>query len=654
MPYRNQLRETFAATDVKRVAIVDDAFDEPDFDRLEQTGFAAIRTAIDDLLDRAANEAGVLSTLQQATSLPPEVMKDRLQEPATFKPLWELFALADPAGELYGFLAPLFGVLGAERRDKLHPLLLLRELVRESTGAAVTTFDSSTTAADVSEFDLILLDFYLAPPNASGRMTAAGKREARGKSIEFLARLVEATPIRTPLVLLISSLASVDDLPDFRREAKMLMSKLAFLPKDFVASDPPRAQHAILSLVKNRPKADALVGLLQTWRETVNEAAEELMVRVRELDLTDYSYLQAYRLAAEKTPLAQYLTWLFSGQLTDLVELGLQKKKAERLVKNIDLPEPVPGLVAPTPGIARVYSALTTSRVPVASGSFKPRAWSGDIYLATARYNDIYGKKLATPRRHKALPEILAVITPACDLVPGRGAGPKLKTVTMIGGTLAPLKDSVHPDFSLIMLNEKPFVVTWDPKWPVTMALDAMGPGPGSSMSNRYQWVGRLRDLYHAELQHKLMSDVSRVGLPVAPTMPENVPLRILALTRVQSASPYEIVVEHEIEAGAAWTFAGERGKRSFCLRADLAWTVRDWVRKASGTTKALTSLRGLVDNPAYIGAMQSPVHFSGEKNAVAGTGAGMQAISFKRVSQPMAETAASDTVALVIALGIG
>jgi hypothetical protein len=652
MPYRDLLRQTFTDCGIARVAIVDDAFDEVDFTLLEQIQYAALRTALDDLLDEPEGHGELIALVETAVGQPLAVVRDTLTDEVTYTKLWDLFIAANPADPAYDLLSPLFGDLGADKRDKLHPLIILRDLIQTTTDAKVETFDSATTADDVLEFDMVLLDFYLAdevPAKPGAKLTAAMKRAARKRSINFLAELVAKKPDRTPLVMLISSMAGPGDLPAFRDEADMLMSKMSFLPKEYAEQDIARAQHTIMTLAKHRPHADALVNLLSMWKSAVDEASKQLMVSVRELDLTDYSYLQAYRLASEKTPLAQYLTWLFNGQLADLVERGLRDKGVETIVNGLSLPDPIPGIIAPTPGIARVYSALTTSRIPVGSGSFQPKAWAGDIFLETRRYNEIYGQSLPVRRRQKAMPEIMAVVTPACDLVPGRKGGSTLRTVTMIGGSLVPLGDSVHPNVHLVMLNDRPFMILWDPKWPVTMGIDAMGPG--SSMAGRYQWVGRLRDLYHAELQHKLLADVGRVGLPVAPTMPESVSFRVLA--RTATATPnYEVVLEHEAEAHAAWTFAGEKGKRSFCLRADVAWEVRRWVNDKAGGGRPLIALRKQVEEAAFLKDMQSPVHFGDNKDVV--SGAGSAQVRYRRVKDPMTVTSAEDTVGLVVAVGTG
>ncbi|RWB50229.1 MAG: hypothetical protein EOQ42_28150, partial [Mesorhizobium sp.] len=295
MPYRDLLRKTFADCGIKRVAIVDDAFDEVDFGILEQTQFAALRTALDDLTDEPNGRGELIAVVEKAAGMPLADIRGKLADKATQTKLWDLFVASSPADPAYRLLTPLFGGLGADKRDKLRPLIILTDLIHTTTNAAVETFDSATTADDVLDFDMILLDFYLAdevPAKPGAKLTAAMKKAARKRSINFLSDLVRKKPDRTPLVMLISSMAEPGDLPAFRDEADMLMSKMSFLPKEYAEKDIARAQHTIMTLAKHRPHADALVNLVSMWKAAVDEASKKLMVTVRELDLTDYSYLQ--------------------------------------------------------------------------------------------------------------------------------------------------------------------------------------------------------------------------------------------------------------------------------------------------------------------------------------------------------------------------
>ena len=107
-----------------------------------------------------------------------------------------------------------------------------------------------------------------------------------------------------------------------------------------------------------------------------------------------------------------------------------------------------------------------------------------------------------------------------------------------------------------------------------------------TALAGRYKWVARLRDLYHAELQHMLFASVGRVGLPVPPPLPEYVSVRILARTGAGDTK-YKVVKDLDGARHSAWTFGADERHRAFCLRDDLAWEIADWVKDLEAKIEA-------------------------------------------------------------------
>lgn len=641
MPNINELREILNKNDVKRIAIVDDAYDPLDLSALEAAGKRQVRNAIVDMVERRDDDAAVdgdadaLAALEGASGGEAAEVAKKLDDDATLTTLWNAFIGSDPDTPFADLLRPMFGAEGVDRAAKLRPLRRLKAIIEDKTDAAISEFGSDTAGADVADFDMVFLDYYLSgavPAVVGVGVKKKDKDDARDKSVRFLKGLIEKAD-RIPLVMLISSAATAADLPKFRQDTAMLASKLSFLPKEFAIKDPTRAQHVIMALAKFRGESDALWKLVETWQGVVAEAATEVLLSLRELDVMDFSYIQEFRLAEEKTPLAQYLIWLLGGKLTDQVEQLMHNRKAEDLVRTVTLPQAVPGRVGPTAAITGLYSAATTSRLMVTNDTFKPKTWSGYIYIDTASYNKIFGKDLKVRRRAKNLPQVLAVLTPACDLVPGRAKDDKLKTVTLIGGSLIPLDEAANPSNHLIMLNDKPFLIEWNTKWPVTMTVEAMAT---ENLGGRYQWVGRLREMYHADLQQKLMADVGRVGLPVAPPMSELVGVRVLART-AGGPNGWTQVVEHDAKDRAAWTFPASKGKRAFCLREDVVWEIRNWVLENAAGDKWGRALKDKIEDGAIVGELQLPVPFQ-KADDVTGTTKSILYRRAKNVADVIAE----------------
>lgn len=109
------------------------------------------------------------------------------------------------------------------------------------------------------------------------------------------------------------------------------------------------------------------------------------------------------------------------------------------------------------------------------------------------------------------------MITPECDLVArapkGRRAAPRL---TAVAGRLNPLSG---PDTSVadFLIHETAMAnVTWSTKDLRTIEYGMVGAKDG------YHLIGTLRPLYAQELQRRVLNELGRVGIAVAPAMAVN------------------------------------------------------------------------------------------------------------------------------------
>lgn len=605
MSYQDRLRDAFHKGGIEHVAIIDDGYDAPTVERLPDRDRAAFRAHLRDAMadgdpDRLGEGLGRhgIGSLQEVL--------DGFENDDRLRLLWNVLRAVDRATPLGTLLRRLFVTYEVDRRDKLAALDSLERLILGISGKRPAPFDSRTQPKELIEYDLVFLDFYLEAPVTPGAGAQAGPTAAaRDRSMAFLKELVEANPRRLPLVMLISSEARAADLPDFRRHASILASAIQFLPKKDIEADTFYAQAALLGLVIRRREVTALWDLLGLWRGSVEAAQKSLLNVVRELDLPDYSYLQTYRLTNERVPLAHYLVWLFNGYLSSLVEQQLHDVSAAKLIGTLALTDAVPGRIAPTEAISTLYGAITTSTVPMGLADFAPKAWAGDIFLRVDKWRLIFGEpEVAHSAAKKAMPEVLAVITPACDLVPERSDN--LRAVTTIGGTLHKLEAATQPTTHFVIIKEQRFHVTWHPKWPVAIPIESLDGT--TALDGDYVWVGRLRELYHADLQQLLTKDLGRVGLPVVPPLPHWFGLRVLA----KVDGRFEEAFSCSADDRAAWMFFNTKDKADVMLhlREDVAWRIRAWVRKrlAGATDKAGVKLREKVDLPELIEALQMPV----------------------------------------------
>lgn len=627
MTFLESLGKAFETQGIKQIAIVDDGYDEPTYMKLSETHRTRFHALVDDAIDDEENEDTEASCIAAGFGGLAEI-RERIETPEYFSRLWGQYQTLSQDDLFRKLVHELVKGFVSERRDKLASLDKLEKLIIDSCNIKPEKFGSDANADHMAQYELIFLDFYLEEQSAADGGGREDQDLSRERSQEFLRKLIKASPARVPLVMLISSEAKASDLPEFRTHTKILASALHFLPKNQIENNTMRAQATILGLIKQREEVTALAKLLDLWQNEVKTAADDLMEVVRELELSDYAYLQKYRLNYEKVPLGHYLVWLFNGFLAGKVEEGLHSVEVLKLVKSLATSEDFPSRVAPTKAISDLYGAVTTSSVPMEidlreveatddvvqqSDAFKPVAWAGDVFVR----EDVWQKAggYADPRQAKfdyPMPEAFAVVTPACDLVPGRSD--KLKTVSAIGGTLVALDEASKPTTHFLTLHEdKRFHVEWNSKWPLAIPIGAMNGS--SAFEGRYRWVGRLRELYHADLQYSLVSDLGRIGLPVVPTMPDWTALRVLARINKE----YEEIVSYSASEKIAWVFfqASSGTERLLHLREDLVWELRDIIHdkiSASAGSKSLTRLKAHIDSEEFVKFLQHPIRVKGEQ----------------------------------------
>ena len=106
--------------------------------------------------------------------------------------------------------------------------------------------------------------------------------------------------------------------------------------------------------------------------------------------------------------------------------------------------------------------------------------------------------------------------SPGSNILGSRGGGTKVKRLLTMDGELRGFdEDSASAD-QFIFYNKKPYSLKWNPKalntFPVT--------GPSSLGELRgVKFLGTLRPLYAQEVQRLALTDLSRIGLAVAPIM---------------------------------------------------------------------------------------------------------------------------------------
>ncbi|HMQ92625.1 hypothetical protein [Amaricoccus sp.] len=414
-------------------------------------------------------------------------------------------SIYDPAGR--------FNLLKGSNLSFVRPLL---RLLSKCNGVRVVRIGSNDAAAELGaeEAQVVFVDYYLDRSfNQDSDPDGQQGEAARAASIRVLRSVLDAQPGTGPSVMLMSSHAVADRAPDFRKEVRggknpIFASRFQYMAKEDLKEErdgsieiAPGAADALLDIAQRHAFAGAIEDALTHWKKGVDTALESTWTTITELELKDFAYLSRFRLAEEGQPLSTYLEWFFSEVLVDAIARSVAWDVPSWAVLDAAGKKGNPGsqiegaFDGPTGAVAKLYYRARVDERPDRQNRDMR---VGDIYIGTEPG------------------EVLAVVTPECDLVArknGRRAAPRL---TVVGGKLQPLSgpDTSVSDF-LIRDNELVNVL-WNTKDVRTIEYGSIGIEGG------YTLLGTLRPLYAYELQRRVLNELGRIGLAVAPAMAIN------------------------------------------------------------------------------------------------------------------------------------
>jgi hypothetical protein len=571
------LTVAFKENKVLRIAIVDDGYDSPEATTLSEQDWLAITTAVDEAEGNLGPHAEVLKQLGE---LPAHGGLHSEQVHALWTHYEALNALPKEkagADEIGDKLAKAFGPFASRKMQKLHQLRHVEDVARRATGELPTTFHSGVTAAELEGFDLVFLDFFLGDEvDQNGAISLDMRLAAESRAhtlVKDVNELVKPKP--APLFIVISSLATNENVPDFRDKAKLLGSKFRFLSKVDIANDPSRRDFVLRNIVRQKAAGDAIELLTRQWEASIAKALEQMMGSIRRLDITDYAYITDYRLTEEKVSLLNYLTWLYNSYLGSFVEEHLATTPSAAIEPLTSLGSKS-AILRPMSEVPRIYSRITTTKVTEFSDGEAAKVSTGDIFVRKGRLEKYVGPLAiqesaaanappsandpvpvrmehaqeasvaatdgagpavgpVAPTQGDAMsipqPDVIAVVTPVCDLVPGRI---RAKNVVLVGGALTELSKAKVASNHLLVYErtggQQPveFQIEWDTKAPVTFPIGSFD-GQGI-VGTDYIHVTRLRELYSAEVAQNLAADLARVGVPIAPPFTRALEVEVRAL----------------------------------------------------------------------------------------------------------------------------
>ena len=513
MNYALQIIETFKASSVERILVIDDAYDPPEFDPEFDGDMVDILSAGD--LREHVNEH-VLSEEDREAAI--EALNnselDNSAIPAALAGLYQVFVdtradVVDPGG--------VFAAAKGATLDALDPLVELLDLCSDDPRIVkVGTAEALGASGDLQP-DLIFMDFYLSPPERTTKdITKAQWDGDRARSINLLKSILAALANKVPAVVLMSSQDVSNRKGAYlsRLEDRVMALRFGFLLKDWVqgrGQDLTASGYAADVLMDTSGSFEfgrALETALKAWKVGAEEALKQLYSELREFDVKDFAYLLRFRLYEEGEPFADYLEWFLGDSLRAIVDDRVDWRTCEfRRLNDRSLTEAIEGAHPfPSPRLAKFFHRLRfNSRERRPRGRFA----LGDLFVSP---------------NHKS---VRMVVSPDCDLVPRNRAATRILT---IGGSIRGLHEDHAWAGELIFYNS-PRAIKWNYKDLMTHQF-----GECSSLQvddKSYTYFASMRPMSAQTIQKAVLADLSRVGLAVPPTVDVGAPVRVYLKRKV-------------------------------------------------------------------------------------------------------------------------
>ena len=502
MGHEKRIVDAFNANAISKILLVDDAYDPPDLNTEMIADWAEFLESEDG--DSHCVEHGIAKeVIDAATSAALEAIPDSDELEAVQRTFYATFKRTgqgcDPGSHFELLKGPALAIL--------QPLYSLLKKCGERV--EVRTAGRLDCKERYNEFqpDVLFVDYYLGEDVLpSGPVAQHKKTQARRASIEFLKSVVASTTEEyLPAIVLMSSY-NVSNVDQYRHDAgnwQIMSLRFQYLNKNLVRHTGEgieiahEAADVLLDTSQGYMFGQYLQRALLQWRLGAELALQSLLKEVGDLHIKDFAYLMRFRLHDEGQPLSEYLEWLLGeclkGSISDMV--NWKHGSLLSLDSGNNMGTSIEGAYdGPTLRIAEFFH-----RVRIDENSSRTRSGYqlGDLFVQ--------------PRGK----DIRAVITPDCDLVMRKGRA-KVSTVLTMGGTLNSFDEEGSSADDFFLRGKRAYSLRWNPKDLATFPIT----GQESLQEHEgLRFVGTLRPLYAQEMQRRALTDLSRVGLPVAPAL---------------------------------------------------------------------------------------------------------------------------------------
>ena len=522
------LKELCERRNIKKIAMVDDVFDVPTPEGLDRNRYLEFRQRYND-------DKNLKRSITWVSGTDPGILPsfDDLDDDQ-LAPLWKSVWKPQLGGRsLTKDHAQALRNLFSEHRDGLLGMLdtvvkLLSFFRNDLNLNAVTVHSTDYDTDEVAKAQIILIDYFLGKD-----LTAS---EAFETTLEVVKNVVDAArqaKRSVPSFLLVSARPNDVEVEKFRYGAQLMKSRFRFFDKEDFRSERIKNLVNLHDLIDASDRTETMERLIEDWQRGARKAIDTVREQMLALDVSDFVYLDCYRLKHEGRSIGNYLRWFLTASLNATVTGTLTKElwqdaddlklfsvvdesgqlDEKTLIKTFD---------GPSDAIGRVYGdILFDESRGTGECAFPSRISPQDLVEG-----DIFVQSRGKGKRKYDDAKIRMVMTPNCDLISRMPSeAPYAQSVLLLPGILKRTEqEDTDGNFSRDYFIRVPqgnemclLRIVWDFRNPISKdwsTISHNGPGRG------FKRLGRLRELYFHKIRDEFVSHLTRIATKVAPLFP--------------------------------------------------------------------------------------------------------------------------------------
>ncbi len=295
------LKELFSINNISKVAIIDDAFDDPSKENITLNNIKTFLNAT--AKEKDAKESWVKHEIFKFEDDFAEIDASDIHDDKIIAKLWKICEkekceLAKIAN-YYLFI---------EKNQKTAKILPLKSFL-EKQEIEVALLPSSADSDDVSGIRVIFIDYFLSIETTDEKATEIA---------ETLAGEIYKKDNNRQFLLISTNSIDEDQINDFIEKAKLVGGVFYFIKKDDFQNE-LKLKLKLGNVIKALPHSSLIQQFTESIAASIDETANEFLNAIRKLSLEDYSHLYRLSLKADGHPLGDYMLWLFESYFGHLL-----------------------------------------------------------------------------------------------------------------------------------------------------------------------------------------------------------------------------------------------------------------------------------------------------------------------------------------------